>query len=515
MMRRRTRAPAGRNSSKTRDFTSLTGDSTYRALIRYVSSSGNDTTGDGSITAPYLTIGRALKDCPDHFLTTNVTTTLCYFKVRVIAPYDHTAAISALLALRASNALPTILIEAWGADPALFGTRTDPRFSDDAGPFASTAGAQYAVTRPSYTLPGASIASDDQHVGKFARIYASDGVTELARGPIVKTVASTQQIIIQCPTTFTAVAGHVIYVSVPSVKLNNAGNRICVINGGLQFGTIEVPNNAFLTVGNTSSAFAASKFMQCRITGSIAAPQVGLDPINAGIWSLRSPISNSGTAGVEHDYPTSEASRGCGGILDKQIATAPVWQGPLSLGTGSTVIGIIAPTNVATAVQRSQLNIGTHCTVRGAVDCRLGTYNPLVLAFTGTTATPTLLMRLAAITTALLELNNCDVMLAATGAVAVDNGTSTAPVLRANSGVRMNNTLRIDKADAAQPATAGLVVVATQDSSLCIHASSNQNGTGGDVQAGDTAADTYAAVAALTPPRRTNATYLASVRTAA
>lgn len=497
------------------DFTLLTNNE----MVVYVKSTGSDTTGDGTISNPYLTVGRALLDCPSYWYTSSGSvTTRCVFRVRIIAPYASCPHFTFRGAITARNCVPVILIEAWDTvyPSATFNTLTDPRWTNTAGPFTSTAAAAYAVSRPSYTLPGGSIAADDDYVGSFARIFNAAGTTELARGVVVHSVAATQQIVIQTAGTYAPTAGEIIRICTPSVSFPAGTSRLFCDNASVNFNAINFEVNAFLTMGCFSGT--TMNFMQCRM--ELNGEQFALDAGSRAL-TIRNPTALVNATGVAFGYPASEATIPGGGVLYNYANNSRCTMFPFQLLAGGCVMGIVAGGNggVQTSVA-SAIHLGENACIKGVIDTTgTGVAVPsaaLTINFGGTATSPTLFIRRANLTGPLIRLINAQIVPTpdTTAYIAVNNGTSAEPVLQALSNVQQYNTLRIDKALAAFGATAGLVATAVRDSSIIVDPASTQNGTGGDLQAGTNAALTYAQVNALLNDRDTDTQALASVRIA-
>lgn len=137
----------------------------------YVSESGSDESGDGTINNPYRNVSRALSDCPDNFIGTIA------FVVRIIAPYTgpgftYECGVKSV----GETGFGVIAIESWA--PENVNEISDPRFIEEQVVVALSGEQTNQFSPVIYRVPQGSVS--DSQSGKIVRIFRN-GV-EVGRG---------------------------------------------------------------------------------------------------------------------------------------------------------------------------------------------------------------------------------------------------------------------------------------------------------------------------------------------
>lgn len=226
----------------------------------WVSSAGSDTTGSGSVTNPYATVRRALKDVPTRISSSLIPLQDSRTRIRIIPPYTGPGFSYSIPQLHLNNfqgtqnsAFGLVTVEAYPVGGTGLNTLTDPRFTYTATAITPIAVAQTASCRTIYTLPPGTITITDQWVGQFVRVWDATRTTELSRGIIYRTDSTTQRVWISWRGT-TGRTG-VITDSIDVCDLAVVLNTTCNMYGGnLQLVSIKVePTTASAALGISRS----------------------------------------------------------------------------------------------------------------------------------------------------------------------------------------------------------------------------------------------------------------------
>jgi hypothetical protein len=466
---------------------------------RYVTSGGSDTTGDGLTQATaWATVQHAVSQAPDVMRATPAATTQVTYQIRVIPPYTGvfgTITCPTIPVFSPNVIAGLVQVIAWPADDT-FGATDDSRFTVLMGPVTPTAAAFFSVNRLLYTLPAATLASNDLHTGEFVRIFNA-GV-EVARGSIFMTVAGgTQQIYVNTRNAYTPQTSDQIYIVRPSVVLGAA-------------------TNAFLLGGLGSGLRYSIDFNCIRTTDNIT---VGGGAISV-LFTNSQIIANGGAGAIT---VTNDAALVDGGTLTNNVAGIPTAENNMRqfpvfmrttagtgfLGSGNMTLGGCTWLGQYRPVTRPlcKLTISSSTTFRGDILTDSGSVK--IYAFASTNF-PILFIPTATNPSIVLGMDST-FTLESTGFMAVHSALCAGDLFRIRNGGRalLAGTLR--PAVAATAMALGRIATVENNGSCMINTSGTLAGAGADndVKAGANAAVSLATLAGATP--NTHEPTLASV----
>lgn len=472
--------------------------------IVYVAATGSDQTGNGTQAKPWATVGKAIAMMPRVFQSQGNTSPPTYI-IRVIPPYSGPFGVFELNDLRfvgtpnvtSGQAVPRIVVQAYTATP---GTLTDERFTVLAGPITPTAAAVFAGSRAKYTLPAATIGSSEVYTGKMVRVYQSGA--EVARGIVLRSNNSTQELLVQAQQAWTPANTDTLYIVEPSVVLGG-------IPGGAaaDFSAIRGLPNPF-----------QFRFETIKTTDAWST-----DGLGTILFSQCVMVANGGSgAGVQVDCTTQFQGQVVAGVsvADGSLVCGTsacrtsggfVWQGNLILANASFLMGQVRPSLGGGTVNRGlQLLIGT-C-LRGLVDATFNRDGRVTISG-GSAGNPVLLIHTSG---ACIWLRQ-GARGGHSGVVAVDAAVATGDVVEVQeatwTSVSEGTIGTFVPAEAGTPTmAAGRLVTVIHNGSARVNTTSTLAGSGGaDVKAGANAAITLAALAALSPVRSTDNVALATI----
>lgn len=473
----------------------------------YVASTGDDVRNDGSFAKPWATVERAVRGMPRKWRGNPTAPIYC---IRVVAPYSGPLGILDLsdrfyTAYPNGGSVGSPLIVLQGYATANVGAVNDPRFSIVAGPLVTTAASVWAGCRGKYTLPAASFATDEALTGLLARVFR--GGVEVARGWVERSTAATQEIEMTSAAAWVPAAGDTFYAGDFSVVLGGiAGgaaqtNSQVSIDAPFRFRVESVKLMDSVTLQGDEQALAV--FVQTRWVA------------NGGSGcSTLCEIAALGTASVLAGVSQDAAGIVCGPCLYRSSGGF-VWGGNLSLSGGGSFAMGRWQSSTGTLVPSNGLSLATNVTWRGVFD---GTASPnaRIQISGGSAGAPVLLIPQGGIIAPL----HLGATMAHSGVIAVDAVHSVGDVVEVQEGrltsVQEGAIGTWVPADAGVPAlAAGRVVTVVRDGTARVNTTSTLTGSGAppnDVKAGGAVALTWAGLAALGPPVRSqDAAVLAAV----
>lgn len=143
----------------------------------FVSQTGNDSTGDGTLSFPYATISRALQNYPAA-LTTEVGG--ISFRVTVIPPYTGSGFNFELVepVVSSATSINYIGIDAYDDPLTSVNNVNDPRFTNLQGPLTSSVAAVFNAGYAVYDVPVGTVAQN--RIGSIVRVFRAG--EEVGRG---------------------------------------------------------------------------------------------------------------------------------------------------------------------------------------------------------------------------------------------------------------------------------------------------------------------------------------------
>jgi hypothetical protein len=476
-------------------------------FIVYVSAAGSDSAGNGSQSAPWATIGEALRQMPRRFRSLGGV--VVNYTIRVIPPYAGPLGHFSFSDLHLESApaggvaatqAVRIVIQNYTAS---IGGTGDARFTTVAGPYTPASVTTFAGSRKKYIMAALTITSNDQHLGRIARVYQA-GV-EVARGLIVRSVLSTQELLIACNQTYTAAASDSIHICEPTVVLAGIDGitaGFASIRGVPGLFTVRFETIKTLDAITLEAVLGQINFSQCQMVANGGSGVSGGSTGNVA-------IQGNVIAGVS----LADGTLICGTSVTRN-ATGFVWQGDMLLSGGSVVCGAVRPgflSSPASPTVGFSMSGGT--TLRGLIDgtsARRG----LVALSGGTTGVPILLIHG---TSSLIRLHQ-ECTCYHSGVVAVDAAVATGDLVDILDGrlvFNQDSAGTFVPADATTTMAAGIVVTVTANGSARVDATNTLLGAGAvDVKSGANAAITWAALNALIPKRSTDPVALTQIAAA-
>ncbi len=469
---------------------------TFPAVTRYVyvAATGDDDTGDGTRDNPWATVARAFRDAPKIIRQESTSDSINYV-IRIVAPYDGPLGkmsyiVQEYTQIPGNGLLPpnfSIVVQSW-TNSADLGGVDDPRYTLVAGPLTPSAAVVFAGNRAKYTMPGGTITVNDQWSGNFVRIY--QGGVEVARGIILRTVLSTQELLVHPTQDYVPAVTDEIRIVQPSVNLGGipggatqTSSQVRALTEGtfttVRFENIRIMDS--LTVSGNSFCI----FSGCQLNANGGG---GACNTSDNGHAFLSPSTLSGVSIDTTLQPGSVLVRTGGGFC---------CAGRISLSNGCVLLGDYWPGNFpATGLFtiNSTATLRGKITLTGRMEGRVNLSGPSV-------AKPTLLIHRSA--GAILDAG-VGAQIVTQGVIAVDAGAALGNVFTIKDARMMafSTATQLVPADSGVPTMAsGIPVEVQRDGSAQVNTTSTLAGAGGvDVKAGDNAGLTWAALAAIVGP---------------
>lgn len=484
----------------------------------YVSQDGSDETGDGSQENPWKTVLYAVRQMPRVWDISAGGTNLCRYVVRVKAPYVGPLGRLSVSELDINGVskfglgvlVPALVIQHWTPEEEKIGEVDDPRFTVVAGPISASSVATFGGTgttaRKRYTLPGGTITSSEQWTGEHVRVF--QGGVEVSRGVVVRSSSSTQELLVQQNTAYTAAASDTLYIVRPSVQLGGIAPACTTPT----FSSISVSKTAeFLTP--TAVFFEGIRFIDAVTISQGSLFVAGCQFVaNGGSGAVAT--SSEGAIYCSSGGPADSQDVVPGGtsFFRSTAGTGFCGSGNLFLTNGSVLFGDWWGTS---ANGRGVLKLSSGSTWRGrAAVSGGGRITPIISMLGGTAASPVLLIP-ASVAGPMINPSG-GVKLVLSGTIAVDAASCQGNLIQATEMEHISDgataPVFVPADTGVTTMASGIVLNAVRDARIRGSVTSTLRGAGGvDVQAGTNTALTWAGLDAKAGDRDVDAANNATI----